>query len=61
MFIQVFKSLYEVPLISYTLGLFFFSYTPYNTICALGPHRERAGSLYPQKQEPHLGHTVLVY
>lgn len=34
---------------------------PHNAICALGPHREVVGSLYPQKQEPHLGHTVPGY
>ena len=40
------------------MGFFFL---PYNTLCASGPHREVVGSVYPQKQEPHLGHSVLGY
>lgn len=56
----------EVKCIGFLLGqpdgfFFVFFFSPYNTLCASGPHREVVGSVYPQKQEPHLGHTVLGY
>lgn len=56
----------EVKCIDFLLGqpdgfFFVFFFSPYNTLCASGPHREVVGSVYPQKQEPHLGHTVLGY
>lgn len=50
----------KVHFISSAQHLVFFFF-PYNVLCPLGPHREVVGRLYPQKQEPHLRHTVLDY
>lgn len=53
--------MYRFPTGSAWWFFFVFFFFPYNTLCASGPHREVVGSVYPQKQEPHLGHTVLGY